>query len=583
MAMASDKSSAEIERASFSERYISSGPGSYWMWGMIVLTAFIVFPPIGYLFDTAFTITKTGVADTRGVANFLTVLDLSGWDLWYTTLAYAAGSSVIAIILGVISAWFYARTNAYFRGAALIGAFLSLAAPVIIKGIGWILLLGPNKGVINEFLRWAFGIEGVPIDLFSLGGMILIEGVLWTPIVFLLCLPPLTSMDPALEEAAATSGARFGQTIWKVTLPLALPSILAVLLLTFIRSLESFEVPLLIGSPGGLQTFTTAIYDTIHRGYLPRYGEASAYAALLIAVVALPLFLYYRMTREASKYATVTGKGYRPNRRDLGSWRLPAGLIMLIMPIALLAPLTILLWASFLPIYEPPSMSDFAKMSFDNYIEVVTRPLTVDGMWNGIVVATLSSTVLAGYTFVLAWFVVRRREASRWSLDMMASLPLVLPGIVLGIAILIEFLHVRFIPIYGTVWILVFAFLIKYMPYGMRFCYAGMLSVHKELEECARTSGARTITVLWRIVLPLTLPAVAAIWIYVFLHTVRDLGTAVMLAGPQNQIIAIVILELWENGEVTELGALSILLAIVVTILGWFFMKLTQRFSQKSL
>jgi len=165
----------------------------------------------------------------------------------------------------------------------------------------------------------------------------------------------------------------------------------------------------------------------------------------------------------------------------------------------------------------------------------------------------------------------------------MASLPLVLPGIVLGIAILIEFLHVRFIPIYGTVWILVFAFLIKYMPYGMRFCYAGMLSVHKELEECARTSGARTITVLWRIVLPLTLPAVAAIWIYVFLHTVRDLGTAVMLAGPQNQIIAIVILELWENGEVTELGALSILLAIVVTILGWFFMKLTQRFSQKSL
>jgi len=117
----------------------------------------------------------------------------------------------------------------------------------------------------------------------------------------------------------------------------------------------------------------------------------------------------------------------------------------------------------------------------------------------------------------------------------------------------------------------------------MRFCYAGMLSVHKELEECARTSGARTITVLWRIVLPLTLPAVAAIWIYVFLHTVRDLGTAVMLAGPQNQIIAIVILELWENGEVTELGALSILLAIVVTILGWFFMKLTQRFSQKSL
>ena len=562
------------------ERLRNADQGAFWLWGMIVLTALIVFPPILYLIETSFTIQKTGQQPYVGLANFTTVIDLSGWDLWRVTILYATGSSFIAIFVGVTSAWLVARTNAYMRQFAMIGAFLSLAAPVIIKGIGWILLLGPNKGVFNEWLRW-LGMTGVPIELFSLGGMIFIEGLLWTPICFLLTLPALTSMDPALEEAAATSGARLSQTFLKVTLPLAMPSILAVLLLTFIRSLESFEVPLLIGSPGGLQTFTTAIYDVIHRGYIPRYGEASAYSVLLIAVVAIPLILYYRVTRDSQKYATVTGKGFRPSRLDLGPWRIPAAIYLLIMPLSLIAPLTIMLWASFLPIYEPPQWSDLARMSLQNYKEVLVRPLTVDGMWNGTIVASISSCVVATFCFILAWMVVRRRESVKWMLDMIGSLPLVLPGIVLGIAVLIQFLHIRWIPIYGTIWIMVFAFLIRFLPYGIRFCYAGITSIHRELEESARTSGARTFTMLWRIVLPLALPAVAAIWIYVFLNSIRDLSLPVLLAGPQNQLIAVVILELWENGEVPELGALSILLAITVTVLGWFFMRLSQQYGTK--
>jgi iron(III) transport system permease protein len=565
-------------RLSWRDQLAMAESGVFSLWLMIAITALVVFPPILYLIETSFTIVKTGQPERMGVDNFATVLQLSGWELWRITLIYSIGSSIIAIVLGVSSAWLVARTNAYCRGGAMVGAFLSLAAPVIIKGIGWILLLGPNKGVINEFLRWLLDYKGVPIELFSLGGMIFIEGLLWTPICFLLTLPALSSMDPALEEAAAMSGARLHQTFFKVTLPLALPSVLAVLLLTFIRAMESFEVPLLIGAPGGLQTFTTAIYDTIHRGYIPRYGEASAYAVLLIALVAVPLFLYYRVTRNSQKYATVTGKGFRPSRLDLRWGRIPAGIYLLIMPLSLLAPLLIMLWSSFLPIYEPPQMSDFGRMSLKNYADVLRRPLTVDGMWNGAVVASISACVVAVYTFTCAWLVVRRRENYKWTLDFIGSLPLVLPGIVLGIAVLIEFLHVRFIPIYGTIWIMVFAFLIRYLPYGLRFCYAGIVSVHHELEESARTSGARTFTMLWRIVLPLTLPAVAAIWIYVFLNSIRDLSLPVLLAGPQNQLIAIVILELWENGEVPELGALSILLAVTVTILGYIFMRLSQRY-----
>jgi iron(III) transport system permease protein len=547
------------------------------MWLLIAVTATLVLPPIFLLVQTAFEVRRTGAEPVIGFANFAAIFDISGWELWRVTVLYAAGSSAVAIVLGVAAAWLVARTDAPFRQAAFIGAFLSMAAPVIIKAIGWILLLGPNNGLINVWLRGAFGLEDTPIQLYTLGGMILVEGLIWTPIVFLLTLPPLAAMDPSLDDAAAMSGARFWQRIRLITLPLARPSMLAVLLLTFIRSLESFEVPLLIGIPGNLHTFTTVIYETIHRGVLPRYGEASAYAVLLIVIVALPLVLYYRFTRTGEKFATVTGKGFRPSRIELGRWRWPCGIFLLTIPLALAAPLLILLWASFLPFYTLPSLADFARMSLGNYGEILNRSDILGGLWNSIWVATFSSTAVAALAFVLAWNVVRRRERERWALDFIGSLPLILPSIVLGIAILIEFLYMPFIPIYGTIWILVFAFLVKYLPYGMRFCHAGILAVHRELEECARTSGARTLKVLTAIVLPLALPAVVGIWLYVFLHTVRDLSLAILLTGPENQVVSIVILELWENGEVPQLGALSVVLAVIVTVFGLLFMRFSQR------
>lgn len=553
-------------------------PGAAGLWLVLAIAAVLVLPPLYYLIETSFTVTKTGAAPVRGVANYTAVLAAGGWELWRTTLLYAAGSSLVAIVLGTSSAWLVARTNAPFRQAAFVGAFLSLAAPVIIKGIGWILLLGPNSGVINLWLKSAFGLTEAPIGLYTLGGMIFIEGVLWTPVVFLLTLAPLSAMDPALEEAAAMSGAPLRQTLWRVTLPLAWPSVLAVLLLTFIRSLESFEVPLLIGVPGGMQTFTTVIYQSINTGFLPKYGEASAYAALLLLAVAVPLVFYYRATRETRRYATVTGKGFRPQRLDLGRWKWPCGLWLLLIPLSLAAPMLIMLWASFLPLYTVPSLADFDRMGLANYASVWARADTVSGLWNSTIVATASATAVAVLTFIAAWLVVRRSEAIRWVIDMIISLPLVFPGIVLGIAILIQFLNLRWIPIYGTIWILVFAFLLKFMPYGMRFCYSGILSIHRELEESARVCGARTAKILWAVVLPLTMPAVLAVWLYVFLHTIRDLSISILLSGPQNQVVSVVILDLWDNGEVPELAALSVLLAAGVTVLGLIFMRLSRRF-----
>jgi iron(III) transport system permease protein len=551
------------------------------LWVLIAVSALVVLPPFFYLIQNSLMVPLPGFSTALGLENYRRVLAINGWQLWSTTLGFALGSSLLAIGLGFPAAWLLARTNVPFRQTVFVGAFLSLSAPLIVKGIGWILLLGPNNGLINVWLRAWFGLQGTPIELFGLGGMILVEGLLWTPIALLLALPPLSAMDPTLEEAATMCGATRWQTLKRITLPLGRPAILAVLLLSFIRALESFEVPLLIGIPGGVVTVTTALFQSIHSGFVPRYGEASAYAVLLTAAVSVPLFLYYRTTREGARFATVTGKGFRPSRIDLGKWRYPCALWVLIIPLSLCAPLLLMLWASFLPIYTTPSLADFGRMSLTNYLAVATRDDTVSGLWNSVVVGTASASGVAAGTLVLSWVVVRRRQAVRWLLDIIVSLPLVFPGIVLGIAVLVEFLNLRFIPIYGTLWIVVFALGVKFLPYGMRFSYSSLLSIDRQLEESARMCGAGSLRVLWAVVLPLTMPAIVATWIYVFMNAIRDLSTAVLLTGANNAIVSVVILNLWDNGEVPQLAALSILIVAGVAVLGVMFMKLATRHNYK--
>jgi iron(III) transport system permease protein len=551
------------------------------LWLLIAVSALVVLPPFFYLIESSLVVPLPGFKTALGLENYRRLLAINGWQLWGATLGFALGSSLLAIGLGFPAAWLVARTNVPFRQTVLVGAFMSLSAPLIVKGIGWILLLGPNNGLINVWLRAWLGLEGTPIELFGLGGMIFVEGLLWTPIALLLALPPLSAMDPALEEAAAMCGASRWQMLRRVTLPLARPAILAVLLLSFIRALEAFEVPLLIGIPGGVITVTTALFQSIHSGFVPRYGEASAYAVLLTGAVSVPLFLYYRATRAGAKFATITGKGFRPARIDLGGWKYPCALWVLIIPLSLCAPLLLMLWASLLPVYATPSLGDLGRISLANYAAVATRADTVSGLWNSLVVGTASASAVAGSTFVLAWVVARRRQAARWLLDAIVSLPLVFPGIVLGIAVLVEFLNLRFIPVYGTVWIVIFALGVKFLPYGMRFSYSSLLAIDRQLEESARMCGAGTARVLRSIVLPLAMPAIAATWIYVFMQAIRDLSTAVLLSGANNAIVSVVILNLWDNGEVPQLAALSTLIVAGVTVLGVIFMKLATRHNYK--
>jgi len=542
-----------------------------------VMLAYLVLPPFFFILHTSLVTDRGLQAGSFTIQHFMNIVDSLGdvQTLLANSMIFSVGSAGVAICYGTALAWLAERSNAPFRTLAYMTAYVSFAIPGIIKVVGWIMLLGPKAGILNSFVM---PITGAPLlNIFSMQGMILVESFLWIPIVFLLMSTPFRSMDPSLEEAATTAGSTGWQVFCKVTFPLAMPSVLAVLILTFIRSLEAFEIPALIGIPAGVEVLTTKIYLQIRGGLLPKYGEASAYSIILIVMVALGLIPYYRITSKTYKFTTISGKAYRPHRVDLGRWRWLGGCLMLVLPLLQIFPIAAITWSSLLPFAQAPSRKALTMVSLNNYRSAFADSSIVGSVLNSLTVSVSSATVAIIITFIAAWLIVRASIKSRWLLDQMAMLPLVFPGIVMGIAILKMYLMIP-LPVYGTIWILVLAFIARYLPYGIRFSHSALLSVHKELEEGALVSGASWFQMVRQVVVPLIMPALLAGWIYIFLITFRELSIALLLYSPGSQVVAVKIWELWDNGHVGELAAFSLVIAMGTVVVGSIFLKLAQRY-----
>ncbi|MFQ5681871.1 MAG: ABC transporter permease [Candidatus Binatia bacterium] len=550
-----------------------------WLFVPVALAlAYLVIPPLFFIAYSSLTAGPDAEVEGLTLANFGNIFEsISEFKtLLWNSLIFSVGSAVWALLFGTLLAWLAERTNARFRTLAYVSAFVSFAVPGLIKVIGWILLLGPEAGFLNVAVRSLTGVFPL-FNIFSMAGMVLVEGFLWVPVVFLLMATPFRSMDPSLEEAAVISGSSEWQVFRKITLPMAAPSVLAVLVLTFIRSLEAFEIPALIGIPGGIEVFTTQIYLQLTEGYIPEYGNASAYSVLLIALVTLSLVPYYRVTQHAHRFTTVTGKGFQPRRKDLGKLRWPGGLLLLFLPLIQMFPLVTLFWSSLTPYLQDPSWEVLGQISFNNYVTAFNDSKILSSIINSLTISITSASAAVFVAFLAAWIVVRTRIRMRWTLDRLTMLPLVFPGIVMGVAVLKTYLTIPF-PIYGTIWILVIAFTARYLPYAMRFSHAGLLGIHRELEESATASGATWGQMARNIVVPLMMPALFAGWIFIFLITIRELSVALILYSPGSQVISVTIWELWENGAVGTLSAFSLGITAGTVLIASLFHRLTRRY-----
>jgi len=491
------------------------------------------------------------------------------------TVLYACGSAVVAIFIGTLQALIVERTNAPGRKLAFLAAIISLGVPHVLYVVAWLLLLG-RAGPVNHFLMWLFHSDQIVLNVYSLWGMMLIEGVGFVPLTFLLMSAVLRSTDASFEEAGLMAGANPRRTFTAVTLRMALPALSGLALLIFIRAFESFEVPALVGMAGRINVITTLVFESSRRAGSPDYGEAGAYSVCLVAILVLLIFWQNRLSANAQRYQTITGKGFRPRVIDLGPWRYLASAVMFgLFLLVTVIPVLMLIFTSFQPYYEGVSLASFGRFSFDNYYPLLGPGSFRDSIGNTLILGAGTATVVVPFTALCAWLVVRRAPGAVF-LDQIASVPLVFPAIIMSVAFLDVFVNIP-LPLYGTLLSVVIASTVRYMPYGMRYAFAGTIQIHAELEEAATTSGAKPAKVFLHVLIPLLAGTLVSSWLLIFLVSVQAVSLPLLLVGPGSEVMAVTLFELWQNGQVTELAAMGVLWIALMTVVSVIFHALTHR------
>ncbi|NWB91436.1 ABC transporter permease [Pseudomonas agarici] len=534
----------------------------------ILVVAYLALMPLIFLLWQSFFTPQTAASAAQfTLQNYIKAYTSSEtFTLFVNSIQFATGTSIFAFIVGTALAWMNERTNTPLKSLFFSLSIIPLIIPGILFTVSWILLASPKIGILNLMLQDLFQTKHIFFNIYSMWGMIWVDGLHYSSMTFLIMTAAFRSMDPSLEESAMMSGASVLQIVWRITLKLAWPAIFATLLIMFVRSIESFEVPALIGLPVGIQVFTSSIYDAIHQ-YPSQIGLASSYAVTLLLITTVGVYFQSRLSSQGNKYSTVTGKGFRPRTMDLGKWRyVTAGLFILYFALIVVLPFLVLLWSSLQKYYSVPSIAAPHNLTFDAYKFIINYPTLIDAVWNSLILAVGSATLIMLLTSVICWIVVKTKLPGRWMLDNLASLPMVFPGLVLGLAIMVFYLNVD-IGIYGTMWIMFLAYVTRFLPYGLRYNTTSMLQIHKELEESAAMSGASWSTTFWRIILPLLKPGLMAGWIYIMIVSIRELSTSILLYSPGTEVVSIQIWELWENGQYVELSALGVMFIIVLFML----------------
>jgi iron(III) transport system permease protein len=498
------------------------------------------------------------------------------WRTSWNTLSFALAATLIAFAIGAFMAWVLARTNTPLAG--LIGFMLigSIVIPGVLIAISWILVASPNIGLVNQMALKLLGLRN-PVNVYSFWGMVFVQSLQLVPLVYLLLAAAFQAMDPRLEEASSMTGAGNWRTLRRISLPLALPAVAAALLLLFLTTIETFEVPLLMGTRAGVRVYTTEIFYDTSRTPID-WGLSSTYAMALLAVALVLLLAYFRLIGHGERYQTITGKDFRPRRIDLRSWRyLTCALALFLVFLITGVPFLVMLYASLLPFYQAPSAAAFASMSFDNYRTLLHNTKTIAPMINSAILGPATATAVVLLVALISYFVQKTRLRGRRLLDLLGFAPIAIPSVVLGATFFWFYLIVP-LPILGTLLIIGLAYLTKYMPVALRFVSASMMQIHGELDEAAQVAGVSWARNFVKITLPLLKPGLLAAWFWVMVHAYRELTVALMLARSQNRTAAVVIFDLWEEGSFLLLGAFAVLMFVVLIALSAAAHSISRRF-----
>ncbi|MBI2848068.1 MAG: iron ABC transporter permease [Chloroflexi bacterium] len=548
----------------------------------ILLGVFVIFP-LALLILNSFR--EVGLGElglsfrNLTLGNYITAYSESRtWKMLWDTFIFAAGTMVVAFVVGGVMAFLVERTDAPWRRVSYGMMFIPLIIPGMLLSISWIFLLSPNIGIINK-LWMSMGFTDPILSAYSMPMMWWVQGIIESPLTFLLLGSALRRMDPALEEAATTAGATRFKSLTRVTLKLMAPTLAGVALLQFVRALEAMDTPLIIGLNAGIKVFSTNILLALNNQFPPDYGLGFAYSMTLIVLTAVGLFVYSSIMRQSDKYAVITGKGYRPQIIHLGRWKVLAACFQALFAIVAVAlPLAVLVWMSLLPNFAIPSREALADISLQNYASVVFRPDMALALKNTVIVGICVAFGVMVVSLLLSWVVFHMKIRGGKILDGLAFMPYAIPSIAMAVAFLALFLSFKN-PIYNTVWILVIAYIVRFLPYGTRFTNAGLVQIKKEMEEAAVTSGAKFRKIFVHIIGPLMKPILIGGGLYVLVLSIKTFPMAVILSSPQNIILSVKVWWMWSDGKFGEVSALAVMIILALSIIT--FLGGTDKLSQQ--
>jgi len=475
------------------------------------------------------------------------------------TAIFVAGSVTVTFLTAFTLAWLVERTDLPWRTALFTAILFPLLVPGVVMAFAWTLLFAPNAGWINVMLRGVLGLDSPgPINIFSMPGLILCQGIASVPFVFLLLGAAMRTMNPALEEASSASGARPLTTFLRVTLPVLRPGVLAPLILATLVALEQFEMPLIIGFPARINVFSTRIYFELNpEDELPAYGKAAAVALLFLVAAVVLLAIYNNLIKRADRFVTVTGKGYRPTRYPLGRWRVPALLFVgFYLAIGAILPAVVLVWTSF-------SGGSNESLNLDAYRALFADRRFWPAVGNTFLVAGLSAGLITLVGALLAWQILRLRFPGRALLDVVSFMSIGIPSVIAGFAVMVLHLTIP-IGLYGTVWILILAYSYR-LAVSTRLSRASLMQIHAELEEASAASGGRWLDTVRRVVLPLLAPSLMASFVLLFIVGFREFTIPMVLQSEDNWVLSVIMWKLQADRQTAQAAAVGTLILLFVT------------------
>jgi iron(III) transport system permease protein len=491
------------------------------------------------------------------------------------TIVFSAITLAVSLVIALPMAWLVERTDMPGKRAVFTLLTMALLIPGFSVALGWVFLLSPRIGLINLALQSLFGLAAAPFDISTLPGMGVVEGLSLTPVTFIMTAVVIRSIDPSLEAAASVGGANLWQILRRVTLPLAWPGILAASIYVFTIGFAAFDVPAILGLTNRIFTFSTYVYLAVNPSDgLPDYGGVAALSVFMVALAVIFSWWYARVQAAAPRYSVVTGKAYRPRLVELGRYRfLAIAFVASYFVLSELLPVLTLAWSAGLPYLQPPSEAALASFGFGNF-----RALPRDMIWNGLrhtlTLMALVPTITVALSLCVSWVVLRSRLRFRAVFDFFAFLPHTVPTIVFSVAawLLTLFVLRRFVPIYGTVSILVMVYVIAMLSYGSRMTNGALIQIHRELEESARMSGAALGGILKSVLVPLVAPAMLYAWIWIALLSYRELTLPVVLSTSDNAPLSVVVWSLVLSSSYGQASAVAVsMLVLMVPVLALYW------------